>query len=967
MTQKTLEKAEKEPRKNLPKDAGRVIADARNDITIPFFSDVLQPVDDTLIQRGSGKGLKLYDEIERDTQASAVLQKRKKTLIAREWEVLPGGDDARDLEAADFVRDVLSGLPFDQICEDLLDATLKGFAVSEVVWMRDGKHIKPKRIMSHDQRRFVFDFEWKPRLLTLANMNDGEKLPDRKFMVHRYGVKGNNPYGLGLGSKLFWPVLFKREGVTYWLTFLDKFAAPSLLGKVPFGLDQDAERKLLEALASLTQNSAATVPTGTEIDILESGKSGSITYDVWLKYWDKQLSIATLGETLTTDIGDKGSKAAAETHANILELLVDADGDLLSGTLKTTLIQWLIDFNFPGAALPEVWRVRASNELEAASVKQAKAKASAEENKALMQVVRSAAHFDNDDDAREYIKAFAPNEMDEDMLERLTKARHAIGTSPDIVHNGGPSLDDEGAKKKELKAAEFADAPNDEADVLDALFDRMAEIGQADEAIKTADIFKAFDNANDFEGAARNLLELQSRWSAKKLGETLGDALNVSALHGREAVLDEMADDAAFSGANALGKPFKEQVEFFKQKEPRPTKEWTNVMRGDHDRAFVVAGAKDRAMLQDFQAAIGKAIEEGTTLQAFRDDFDAIVARYGWSYKGERGWRSKVIYETNIRTSHMAGRLKQMLDPAVMKARPFWEYVHGQTRKPKIPREQHLAWDGLILAADDDWFKTHFPPNDWGCSCGVRTLSQRDLDRRGLKVGQAPSILMEPHKDRVSGKLTEKPQGVGFGWDTQPGGFWARGLTPSQVEESRAISVVDLDVVEPLDNMIAKAKPFKAKALAKGKAADFYVSKFMSAFGAKLGEAVLFEDKAGEKIVISDELFRNAKGDYKALKRDRELHLARLAEVVKDPDEIWIGVAERLIPDDQGGGKERVLDRKYIRVDPNTGLLVIFELFQDVWSGKTAFHPLKKKSVKTDVNQINKRRAGKLIYKRGEK
>lgn len=315
----------------------------------------------------------------------------------------------------------------------------------------------------------------------------------------------------------------------------------------------------------------------------------------------------------------------------------------------------------------------------------------------------------------------------------------------------------------------------------------------------------------------------------------------------------------------------------------------------------------------------------------------------------------------------MAGRLRQMLDPDVLKARPFWEYVHGQTRKPKIPRRQHLAWDGLILPADHEWFQTHFPPNDWECSCGVRTRSKRDLERLG-KSGpdEAPPIAREPYIDRKTGKLTEKVQGVGFGWDYQPGGLWARGLTPSQIDSSNVKLAFGVDDVEPLTDLIAKAKPFKAKALASGRQAKFYVERFLTAFGAKIGEPVLFRDKAGSDVVISDDLFRNAQGDYKVLKRGREIHAAQLAEAIRDPDEIWLGVAERAIPEDQGGGTERVLDRKYIRVDPKTGLLVIFELFQNTWFGKTAFQPLKKNSVKTDVNQIDRRRGGKLLFKRGQ-
>ena len=144
-------------RKNLPRDARNLIADATNDITIPYYSGAMQYVDDTLIQRGQGKGLKIYDEIERDTHAFAMLQKRKKTLVAREWEVLPASDADIDVRAADIVRDQLKALPFDRICEELLDATLKGFAISEVVWGRVEGQIAPVDVVTHDQRRFVFD------------------------------------------------------------------------------------------------------------------------------------------------------------------------------------------------------------------------------------------------------------------------------------------------------------------------------------------------------------------------------------------------------------------------------------------------------------------------------------------------------------------------------------------------------------------------------------------------------------------------------------------------------------------------------------------------------------------------------------------------------------------------------------------------------------------------------------------
>jgi hypothetical protein len=421
------EAVSEDSRKNLPADAKHLIADARNDITIPFFSGALQYVDDTLIQRGGGKGLKIYDEIERDTHAFAMLQKRKKQLLSRDWEIEPASKAPRDVVAAEFCREVLNALPFDRICEDMLDATLKGFSISEAVWKRDGNRIVPDDIVAHDQRRFVFDVDWRPRLLTWTNMRDGQELPDRKFLVHRFGVKGNNPYGLGLGTRLFWPVLFKREGVTFWLHFMEKFASPTVVGKTPYGTLTDEQNKLLQILRSVRGASAITVPIGTDISFLEAARSGSVTYPDFLGYWDKQISICVNGETLTTDIGGSGSRAASETHADMLDMLVDSDGDLLSVTLRETLLQWLIDYNYPGAGVPTVYRVRPSNEQAKANVRKARADAASAEHDALIKVIITAAQIDDDATAREFITSFdLTDHLSDEAITRIVEARFAF-------------------------------------------------------------------------------------------------------------------------------------------------------------------------------------------------------------------------------------------------------------------------------------------------------------------------------------------------------------------------------------------------------------------------------------------------------------------------------------------------------------------------------------------------------------
>lgn len=428
---------------NLPQDARTLIASVENDITIPFFSGVLQHADDTLIQQGGGKGLKIYDEIERDTHAGAMLQKRKKSLVARAWEVDPGGERPIDKEAAELVEEQLKGLSFDVVSEDLLDATLKGFAVSEIVWERDGNRIKPRRLQQDDQRRFVFDRDWQLRLLTWSDMTDGMALPARKFVVHRVGVKGNNPYGLGIGSRLFWPVLFKREGVSFWLHFLEKFAGPTVVGKTPYGTLTDEQNKLLNTLVRARTASAITVPIGTDIEFLEASRSGSVSYEQFLNYWDRQISICVTGETLTTQVSQSGgNRALGEVHQEMLDLLVDSDADLLSETLRDQLVRWIVEYNMPGAALPYVWRVRPKNEKAEAESRKTKADAAEATNKAIRTIVSASAKFEDPTVARDYIVSFDVTEqLSDKTIDALVASRHAFagGADPDPFEQPDPT------------------------------------------------------------------------------------------------------------------------------------------------------------------------------------------------------------------------------------------------------------------------------------------------------------------------------------------------------------------------------------------------------------------------------------------------------------------------------------------------------------------------------------------------
>lgn len=213
------------------------------------------------------------------------------------------------------------------------------------------------------------------------------------------------------------------------------------------------------------------------------------------------------------------------------------------------------------------------------------------------------------------------------------------------------------------------------------------------------------------------------------------------------------------------GVRFEEASKYFRDKVRLPTQAWTDLKEGMHTRAFVVAGAMQDSLLKDIQAAIQTAIDDGTGIEAFRASFDETVAKHGWKYKGGRNWRTRVIFQTNMRTAAMAGRWEQM--QRVKARRPWLRYV---AVLDQATRPDHRRWHGTVLKIDDDWWKTHYPPNDWMCRCTVMNLSDRQMRDFGYEPSDEPPPI-EPVKQRdpFTGGEIELDRGIGPGWNYNVG------------------------------------------------------------------------------------------------------------------------------------------------------------------------------------------------------
>ena len=230
------------------------------------------------------------------------------------------------------------------------------------------------------------------------------------------------------------------------------------------------------------------------------------------------------------------------------------------------------------------------------------------------------------------------------------------------------------------------------------------------------------------------------------------------------AVAEIEIGDTARSTVDGTRRQFQEQIDFLRRKLNLPSESWRDIQSAAHDRAFVVAGATKADLLHDLRKAVDQAVQGGS-IGEFRKNFAEIVAKHGWTgWTGEgtkagEAWRTRVIYQTNLMTSYAAGRRAQLLDPDLVKRRPFWRYVHNDS--VTHPRPQHKRWGDmkLTLRHDHPFWETHFPPNGWGCKCRVVAVAAP-----GDGDGTEP-----PEGWAQTDPATGAPVGIDEGWGYAPG------------------------------------------------------------------------------------------------------------------------------------------------------------------------------------------------------
>ncbi|XPV77675.1 MAG: DUF935 domain-containing protein [Desulfovibrio sp.] len=280
-----------------------------------------------------GKGAEVLDALSADDQVCTAMQARKlRVLNQQDYDFTPGlrkgcGKKESSPQAQKLcsqLTDDLENINLRNVFSSILDAPFHGYSVLELIWKYEGGRVRLADIVEKPRKWFTFNDQNK-LVFSGANDIEGQPLPAGKFILVQHFPKYENPYGLRLLSRCFWPVAFKRGGIQFLAKFIEKYGMPWTVANAPMKATRKERFEQAQDLASMVQDAVAVIPHGSKLEIVENkGNSGEV-YENYLRRWDKAISKVLMGQTLTAEMDGSGSRAASETHYGVAGDIAEAD------------------------------------------------------------------------------------------------------------------------------------------------------------------------------------------------------------------------------------------------------------------------------------------------------------------------------------------------------------------------------------------------------------------------------------------------------------------------------------------------------------------------------------------------------------------------------------------------------------------------------------------------------------------
>lgn len=300
------------------------------------------------------KGMKVLQ----DSQVSMGYQILKNLLQSKKYNISSNDDDT---EVLTFIEDMFKDMDTEitDILGYLLTGILWGFSANEQMFdiNPDGKlivkDIIPIHIKTLQDQPFTYndDGDLVSIHQTVPNGDDIE-IPINKVLLYSYNDFFGEPQGNGVLKKLYPITQQKLDLNDWWLTFMERHASPTLIGKSD---NITSREEMLDGFDDIAAGvNGMAVGINEDITSIESNKNGE-AFETILNFKNNEIyRIFFIGDLLMSS-NATGSYAQSNTQLKFTFSIYDGILEEIANCIQKQIINPIVQLNFGEDKLPPVF------------------------------------------------------------------------------------------------------------------------------------------------------------------------------------------------------------------------------------------------------------------------------------------------------------------------------------------------------------------------------------------------------------------------------------------------------------------------------------------------------------------------------------------------------------------------------------------------------------------------------------
>ncbi|MCI8285421.1 MAG: hypothetical protein HFE90_09215 [Firmicutes bacterium] len=323
------------------------------------------------------RGIATYSEMaDNDDVVGSILFSIEMLIRQTDWNVEPGGDSAKDREAAEFIKSCMDDMQntwIDTISE-ILSFLTYGWSYHEIVYKRRMGNTKDNRLKSKysdgligwsklpiraQETLYQWEYDEEDNLMGMTQMPPPHfrlfTIPKSKALLFRTKSRKDNPEGRSILRNAYRSWYFKKRiqeiegiGIERDLAGLPVMYAPENVDI--WGKDEESV-KTFATLQDMVKNirrdelEGAVLNYGYKLELLSSGGTRQFDTNAIINRYDTRIAMTVLADFIFLGHQQSGSWALSSDKTELFAMAIGAYLDIICETFNSQGIPQLIDIN----------------------------------------------------------------------------------------------------------------------------------------------------------------------------------------------------------------------------------------------------------------------------------------------------------------------------------------------------------------------------------------------------------------------------------------------------------------------------------------------------------------------------------------------------------------------------------------------------------------------------------------------